>query len=191
MKRQSLETEYVILVDESDAELGLMPKMEAHEKGLLHRAFSVFIFNTGGEMLLQQRAGEKYHSPGLWSNTCCSHPREGEKTIGAAARRLREEMGMECSLVKGFDFVYKAEFGNGLKEHEYDHVFFGTSDVVPEINEAEVQAWKYMDVDLLAEDLKLHPEAYTEWLKIAFERSTTLYRSYEAKKQDKTEPHSL
>ena len=184
--------EEVILVDSEDNELGLKEKSETHRNPVpLHRAFSVFIMNEKDHLLITKRSQHKKTWPGFWSNTCCSHPREGEKTIDAAERRLREEMGMECSLVKGFDFVYKAEFGNGLTEHEYDHVFFGTTDVVPEINQAEVQAWKYMDVNSLAEDLRINPEAYTEWLKIAFERSTTLYKYQGPGKQDKTERQSL
>jgi isopentenyl-diphosphate Delta-isomerase len=169
MKDQFL-NDQVVLVDETDNELGLMPKMEAHEKGLLHRAFSVFLFNSNGEVLLQQRAAAKYHSPGLWSNTCCSHPRPGEAVQQAAARRLYEELGMVSDLYEAFHFVYKSEVDNDLTEHEYDHVYFGTTDAVPEINREEVQDWKYMDLDTLADELKHYPERYTVWLRIVFDR---------------------
>ena len=169
MEEQFLD-EQVVLVDEKDAEIGLMPKQEAHEKGLLHRAFSVFIFNTRGEILLQQRASSKYHSPGLWSNSCCSHPREGEQVSAAAVRRLKEEMGMSCDLRHAFHFIYRAELDNSLIEHELDHVFFGITDTLPQINEQEVHAWKYMAPELLSRDIQNNPENYTAWLKIVFER---------------------
>lgn len=162
--------EYVVLVNEEDAGIGLMPKMEAHEKGSLHRAFSVFIFNTNGDLLLQQRASSKYHSPGLWSNTCCSHPRSGEPVGAAAGRRLWEEMGMRCKLTPAFHFIYRAELDHNLIEHEYDHVFFGITDDAPEVNTGEVQNWTYMQPAALLEEIKLHPEKYTEWLKIIIEK---------------------
>ncbi|MFC3563398.1 isopentenyl-diphosphate Delta-isomerase [Pedobacter jamesrossensis] len=158
--------EEVILVDKNDRPTGQMEKMEAHEKGLLHRAFSVFIFNSKGELLLQQRAVNKYHSGGLWTNTCCSHPRFGEDNEGAAKRRLQEEMGMDCDLTYGFNFTYKAEFADGLIEHELDHVFFGTSDELPTINFNEVESYKYIDLKVLEEDIKTNPDLYTPWLKI-------------------------
>lgn len=158
--------EQVILVDPDDVPKGQMDKMEAHEKGLLHRAFSVFIFNSKRELLLQQRALSKYHSRGLWTNTCCSHPRIGESNIHAAKRRLMEEMGMECELNYLFKFTYKAVFENGLIEHEVDHVFFGMSDQLPIINIEEVEAFKYVDLDTLAQDIALDPAAYTPWLRI-------------------------
>ena len=123
--------EKVILVDKNDNQVGLMPKLEAHEKGLLHRAFSIFIFNSRYELLLQKRASSKYHSGGLWTNTCCSHPREGEDTLDAANRRLDEEMGIKTSLRKVYDFIYKAELDNQLTEHEFDHVFYGVCDSDP------------------------------------------------------------
>ncbi len=162
--------EHVILVNQQDEQIGLMPKLEAHQKGLLHRAFSVFIFNTKGEMLLQKRAAEKYHSPGLWSNACCSHPRMGEKAINGATRRLKEEMGIECQLTAAFNFIYKAEFENGLTEHEFDYVFVGKTDALPNLDKLEVQDWKYMDMDALAADIAGNPDNYTQWLKIAFDR---------------------
>ncbi|MBA4196778.1 MAG: isopentenyl-diphosphate delta-isomerase [Chitinophaga sp.] len=160
--------EYVVLVDENDKALGRMEKMEAHEKGLLHRAFSVFIFNTKGELLLQQRALNKYHSGGLWTNTCCSHPRPEEETINAASRRLYEEMGLKIPLIKIFDFVYKASFNNGLTEYEFDHVFIGYSDEKPDINIAEVENYAYRSIDAIAKIIELVPEFYTEWFLIAF-----------------------
>lgn len=160
----------VVLVNERDVETGFMPKMEAHEKGLLHRAFSVFVFNSKGELLLQQRASTKYHSPALWSNTCCSHPYPGEEVHDAARRRLREEMGFTCSLHKVFDFVYKAQVDRGLTEHEFDHVFFGTTNTYPKINQEEVRDWKYVSLESLEQDIKKFPQDYTEWLKIVFDR---------------------
>lgn len=158
----------VILVDEQDRELGLMEKIEAHEKALLHRAFSVFIFNEAGEMLLQQRAETKYHSGGLWTNACCSHPLPGEAVGDAALRRLQEEMGFTTPLTKAFDFVYKAAFDNGLTEHEFDHVFTGVYEgpIVP--NATEVQAYCYKPVDAIKRDIVSAPQHYTEWFKIAF-----------------------
>ena len=135
--------EKVILVDKTDHQIGEMEKQEAHIKGLLHRAFSIFIFNSKGEVLLQQRAFHKYHSGGLWTNTCCSHPRNGETTIQAANRRLMEEMGMSCVLTEEFSFIYKAKLDNDLYEHELDHVLFGTTDLLPQINKEEVADYKY------------------------------------------------
>lgn len=168
--KDQFSNEQVILVSEEDAELGLMPKLEAHQKGLLHRAFSVFVFNTKGDLLLQQRASSKYHSPGLWSNTCCSHPRPGEQVHAAAARRLQEEMGMVCNLDQAFHFIYRAQVANNLIEHEYDYVFFGTADTVPNINKAEVQSWKYISPEILSGDINQFPENYTAWLKIVFDK---------------------
>lgn len=160
--------EKVILVDENDLQTGLMEKMEAHLSGRLHRAFSVFIFNSSGELLLQQRAIDKYHSGGKWTNTCCSHPRQGEETLAAAKRRLKEEMGLVCELTYGFHFIYKAKLSEGISEHEYDHVFFGISDQSPHPDPAEVASFKYMDMNTLAQDIKANSEIYTEWLKICF-----------------------
>lgn len=162
--------EQVILVDQHDHQIGTMEKIEAHLRGALHRAFSVFIFNSKGELLLQQRALDKYHSAGKWTNTCCSHPRPGESTGDAAHRRLKEEMGMECQLTYGFSFLYEAAFSNNLTEHEYDHVFFGYSDEMPVINPAEVASFQYIDMDVLSADLKKQPGNYTAWLKICFDR---------------------
>ncbi|MCA0932037.1 isopentenyl-diphosphate Delta-isomerase [Lutimonas saemankumensis] len=160
--------EKVILVSETDEQLGLMGKMEAHEKGLLHRAFSVFIFNKDGKLLLQQRALDKYHSPGLWTNTCCSHQREGETNLQAGKRRLLEEMGFSCELKELFSFVYKAPFDNGLTEHELDHVMAGYYDEDPVINAEEVGSFKWMTLEDVRRDMLLNPGAYTEWFKIIF-----------------------
>ena len=165
-----MKEENVILVNEQDEAIGLMPKMEAHEKAVLHRAFSVFVFNAKGELMLQQRALHKYHSPGLWTNTCCSHQREGETNLAAGARRLQEEMGFVVPLKELFSFIYKAPFDNGLTEHELDHVMVGYSEVTPIINEDEVAAWKWMAMDDIATEMKVLPEQYTEWFKIIFDR---------------------
>lgn len=162
--------EKVILVNEQDEKLGLMEKMEAHEKGLLHRAFSVFVLNNKGEIMLQQRALHKYHSGGLWTNTCCSHPRDGESNEDAAHRRLVEEMGFDCPLEKVLDFIYYAELDQGLAEHEFDHVFVGRCETVPNINAEEVAAWKWMAVEDLSLDMEENPHLYTEWFKIIFDR---------------------
>lgn len=158
----------VILVDEKDQEIGQMEKLEAHEKGLLHRAFSIFIFNSLGEILLQKRAKEKYHSGGLWSNTCCSHPRPGESNQAAATRRLREEMGMYTELLPTFSFIYKSELDKGLTEHEFDHVFIGFTDDIPHLNPDEADDYCYISPSLLRIGIKNHPEEYSEWLKICF-----------------------
>ncbi|WP_443943509.1 isopentenyl-diphosphate Delta-isomerase [Pedobacter sp. AW1-32] len=161
--------EQIILVDECDRPQGLMEKMEAHEKGVLHRAFSVFIFNSVGELLLQKRALNKYHSGGLWTNTCCSHPRENENNLDAANRRLNEEMGMSCVLTYGFNFVYKAIFDDGLIEHEFDHVFFGVTDERPNINIEEVEDYAYVSLKKLREDILMKPERFTPWLRICLD----------------------
>jgi isopentenyl-diphosphate delta-isomerase len=162
--------EYVILVDQNDNKVGLMEKMEAHEKGLLHRAFSVFVVNSAGELMMHQRAFEKYHSGGLWTNTCCSHPRDGETTEEAVHRRLQEEMGFDCEVRKMFDFIYKAELDLGMTEHELDHLFIGYYDGLPQINKNEVAAWKWMSIDEVKSDIEAAPQNYTEWFKIVFER---------------------
>ena len=164
--------ERVVLVDENDMELGIMEKMEAHQKGLLHRAFSVFIFNKNGEMLLQQRSLRKYHSGGLWSNACCSHPRQNENPLDAAQRRLKEEMGFETPLVKAFDFIYEANFTNGLSEYEFDHVFVGYYDGKIEINFEEVESYAYRSMEHLENAVKVHPEFFSEWFLIAFPKLT-------------------
>jgi len=165
-----MKEENVILVNESDEPIGVMPKMEAHQKALLHRAFSVFIFNSEGKLMLQQRALHKYHSPGLWTNTCCSHQRLGESNLEAGNRRLFEEMGMKVDLEELFSFIYKAPFDNGLTEHELDHVMIGYSEQSPVINKEEVEDWKWMGMDDIKTDINIQPEAYTAWFKIIFDR---------------------
>lgn len=155
--------DYVILVDENDNETGTMQKMEAHQKALLHRAISVFICNSNGEWLLQKRALQKYHSNGLWTNTSCSHPFPGESNLEAANRRLFEEMGIKAGLTEIFTFIYKEQLDNELTEHELDHVFFGISDVEPEINPDEVEDWKYISFNDLEADVKKNPKNYTVW----------------------------
>lgn len=165
-----MEVEQVILVDPQDRKTGLMEKQLAHQKGVLHRAFSVFIFNNKGELMLQQRALDKYHSPGLWTNTCCSHQRDGESNIEAGKRRLFEEMGFVTELEEKTSFIYKASFDNGLTEHELDHVMVGYYDQDPSINKEEVADWKWVDMDELKKDMTQNPHNYTEWFKIIFEK---------------------
>jgi len=162
--------EQVILVNENDEQIGLMPKMEAHEKAVLHRAFSVFIFNEKNQLMLQQRAANKYHSPMLWTNTCCSHQRNGETNIEAGKRRLQEEMGFVCELEEKTSFIYKAPFDNGLTEHELDHVMVGYYNENPIINRVEVENFKYMTVEEVKQDMGVNPEIYTAWFKIIFEK---------------------
>jgi isopentenyl-diphosphate delta-isomerase len=161
--------ESVILVNQNDEQIGLMPKLEAHEKALLHRAFSVFILNSKNEIMLQQRAHQKYHSPLLWTNTCCSHQREGETNIEAGSRRLFEEMGFETELKELFHFIYKAPFDNGLTEHELDHVMIGYYNDNPAINPDEVEDWKWMKIEEIKEDIEKQPKIYTVWFKIIFD----------------------
>ncbi|MEN9968988.1 MAG: hypothetical protein RIR94_1175 [Bacteroidota bacterium] len=162
--------EYVVLVDEQDQEIGQMEKMEAHRLGLLHRAFSILLFNSKGELLLQQRAAHKYHSPLLWTNTCCSHQRPGETTLMAAERRLREEMGLSAPLQSAFNFLYKANLDQGLSEHELDHVVFGYTNQDPIINPEEVQAFQWITIDQLSQQLKNNPQTLTVWFQILLEQ---------------------
>lgn len=169
-KEFDLKEEHVILVNESDEQIGTMPKMEAHEKAALHRAFSVFIMNEKGETMLQQRAAHKYHSPLLWTNTCCSHQRLGESNIDAGERRLQEEMGFTSKLRELFSFIYKAPFDNGLTEHELDHVMMGNYNEEPVLNADEVADWKWMRPEAIKDDISENPEKYTAWFKIIFER---------------------
>lgn len=165
-----MEEEKVILVDENDQKIGLMPKMEAHEKGLLHRAFSVFVFNSKNELMLQQRALHKYHTPGLWANTCCSHQRDGESSIDAGKRRLSEEMGFTTDLKETTTFIYKAPFDNGLTEHELDHILIGKYEGEPSINPDEVADWKWMSLEEVKNDIQANPDIYTAWFKIIFDK---------------------
>ncbi|POS02167.1 isopentenyl-diphosphate delta-isomerase [Flavobacterium croceum DSM 17960] len=164
-----MKEEQVILVTPQDEPIGLMNKIEAHEKALLHRAFSVFVLNAKGEVMLQQRAHHKYHSPLLWTNTCCSHQRAGETNIEAGKRRLQEEMGFETDLKELFHFIYKAPFDNGLTEHELDHVMIGYYNDEPEINTDEVESWKWMSIEDIKQDMKAQPDIYTVWFKIIFD----------------------
>ena len=165
-----MEEERVILVSVKDEKIGLMPKQEAHEKGVLHRAFSVFIFNKNNELMLQQRALHKYHSPGLWTNTCCSHQRDGESSLEAGKRRLFEEMGFTTDLKETTSFIYKAPFDNGLTEHELDHILVGNFEEAPNINKEEVASWKWMDLEEVKKDIEINPEIYTAWFKIIFDK---------------------
>jgi isopentenyl-diphosphate delta-isomerase len=163
-----MQIEEVILVDEADRPTGRLEKMEAHRKALLHRAFSVFIFNRKGEMLLQRRSLQKYHSAGLWTNACCSHPRPGEDTRTAAMRRLGEELGFTTGLEKRFDFIYRSEFDNGLTEFEFDHVFTGVWDLPVIPNEEEVCDHCFRSMDEIRASLAAHPGQYTSWFHLAF-----------------------
>lgn len=162
--------EQVVLVDVHDNPIGLMPKMEAHQRAVLHRAFSVFVLNDQNELMLQQRALHKYHSPGLWTNTCCSHQRSGESNVQAGRRRLREEMGFTTELTELTSFIYKAPFDNGLTEHELDHIMLGRYNGSPTINPEEVADWKWMPIEDVKNDVDIHPERYTVWFVIIFER---------------------
>ena len=161
---------HVVLVDENDTAIGTMPKMEAHEVGRLHRAFSVFVFNDRYELLMQKRAHQKYHSGGLWTNTCCSHPPLDQEVKLSAAHRLQEEMGFSCELQACFGFVYRAEMENGLIEHEYDHVFTGTFNGEPHPDPDEVSEWKYVSVPFLLDDIEKNPHLYTTWFCMSFPR---------------------
>jgi isopentenyl-diphosphate Delta-isomerase len=162
--------EYVILVDPDDRAIGKMEKMQAHREGVRHRAFSIFIFHPNGDLLLQKRALSKYHSAGLWTNTCCSHPRPGEHTANAAKRRLQEEMGMSCDLEDLFSFTYRSEFDDGLVEYEIDHVFVGYSDMGPQINPTEVEDSKFVSPATIQEAMLTTPELYTTWFRLSFDR---------------------
>ena len=169
-----MDEEWVILVDEQDRELGRMEKLQAHREGKLHRAISVFIYNRQGELLLQQRASDKYHSAGLWSNTCCSHPRPGENTLAAAERRLKEEMGWHCKLEHRYEFIYKASLDQDLVEHEYDHVFVGINDARPQLNSAEVMAYRWISPETLLQELQEEPGKFTYWFRALAGKSELL-----------------
>lgn len=161
--------EKIILVDRDDLELGSIEKMEAHVKGMIHRAFSIFIFNEKGEMMIQKRASHKYHSGGLWTNTCCSHPNWGETLEDAVNRRLQEEMGFGCELKEVKSFLYYAELDNNLIEHELDHIFIGNYDREPVINKSEVEDWKWVNIKDLKKEILEEPEKFTYWFKFAME----------------------
>lgn len=169
--------ELLILVDENDTPIGAKEKMAVHREGLLHRAFSVFIFNTQHQLLLQQRSANKYHSPGVWTNTCCSHPNYHEDLQTAVSRRLEQEMGMQCNTKFAFSFVYKVAFENGLTEHEYDHVYLGISDDIPVPDSTEVSQWKYMDLPTLQLDIKNNPGNYSEWMKLCLPRMIKFFNN--------------
>lgn len=165
-----MEEPHVILVNEKDQVLGSMPKMEAHLKGELHRAISVFIFDTDGNWLMQRRAAHKYHSASLWTNTCCSHPFPNETSLDAANRRLMEEMGLDCELNFAFKFLYRAELDSDLIEHELDHVFIGFTNQVPLPDPEEVSEWRIASFFEIDQDIELHPEKYTEWFKLLYKK---------------------
>ncbi len=156
----------VILVDKNDIEIGVCEKLEAHQKGLLHRAFSILLFNNKNELLIQQRAKHKYHSPGLWTNTCCSHPLPNEDTHKAALRRLKEEMGITAEIELSYKFTYKTVFNNGLTEHEIDHIFIGQFSGQPQINKDEVKAYSYVSISDIKKGIRENPENYTSWFKL-------------------------
>ena len=162
--------EFVILVDENDNDIGVMEKLQAHQEGKLHRAFSIFIFNDKNEMLMQQRSLSKYHSAGLWANSCCSHPRPNETIKDAANRRLYEEMGMSCDLTIKTNFIYKSQFDNGLTEHELDYVLVGYSNQEPIINKDEVEHYKWQSISLIKEDIAANPNHFSFWFKLALEK---------------------
>ncbi len=165
-----MQEQLMVLVNEQDEPIGLMPKMQAHQLGVLHRAFSIFLFNTKGEMLLQQRAIDKYHSPSLWTNACCSHPYPAEDIITAGNRRLKEELGIATTIKKAFTFIYKADMGNGLVEHEYDHVFIGEYNSTFNLNSIEVAAVRYASFETIDKELEMDNTTYTAWFKIVYDR---------------------
>ena len=166
MNEHQATNDRVILVDKDDNEVGAMSKLEAHREARLHRAFSVFVCNSRNELLLQKRALDKYHSGGLWTNTCCSHPSPGETVLDAARRRLRQEMGFDCPLREIFTFLYQVDFSNGLTEHELDHVLIGTHEGDPAPNPQEVEAWKWVPLQELRQDISQNPGRYSYWLRI-------------------------
>jgi len=166
----------LVLVDQDDHEVGVAEKLAVHVDGTLHRAFSIYLFNTNGETLLTRRALGKYHSGGLWTNTCCSHPRPGETTENAARRRLREETGIDCELRYGFQFIYHAVLDGGLTEHELDHVFVGAHDGAPALDPNESDAYRWVGEQRLAQDIAAHPERYSVWMALSFERAFACHR---------------
>lgn len=165
--------EEVILVDQFDNQIGTMEKLKAHEEGKLHRAFSIFIFNSQGQLLLHKRAKDKYHSASLWTNTCCSHPRPGESVKEAAKRRIKEEMGFDCEVKPLYEFIYFQPLENGLSEHELDHVLIGNYDKNPIVNKAEVDDWKYVSLNTIDLELTKNPENYTAWFKLIYPKIKT------------------
>jgi isopentenyl-diphosphate delta-isomerase len=176
-----MQEDHVILVDENNRAVGTMPKMEAHERGYLHRAFSIFVFNNRRELLLQRRAPGKYHSPLLWSNTCCSHPLPEETTDSATNRRLQEEMGLDCMLEHALDFTYRAHVGGGLIEHEYDQVFIGITNDIPAPAPLEADAWRYVSMAQIEMELANENAAYTFWFKLVYNQVWDHMQGYWAK----------
>ncbi len=174
----------IILVDKNDKQIGAEEKIKVHREGKLHRAFSIFIFSSDGKMLLQERAKTKYHSGGLWTNACCSHPRTGEKLEESVHRRLKEEMGFDCDLKKIGEFIYNVKVGE-LTEYEYDHVFIGKYDSAVIPNPEEADAFKWIDIDELKKDMKRHPELYTEWFKILFSEFLSAFERFAKEKNKK------
>ncbi len=170
LSKMTTHEDQLILVDESDTEIGIMGKLETHEKGLLHRAFSIVVTNEKGELMLQKRTVTKYHSGGLWTNTCCGHPRDGEEVLHAAHRRLGEEMGFDCELRQATQFIYKVDLDKGLTEHEFLHVFIGKYQTVPVLNPEEADDWKWMSFENIEADIKENPDSYTFWFKILFSK---------------------
>lgn len=168
-----MEEPNVILVDENDNQIGVTGKIEAHRNALLHRAVSVFIISSNGDWILQRRAFDKYHSNGLWTNTCCTHPSPGESNLGSAKRRLKEEMGMDCNLMEIFTFTYKEKLDNELTEYEVDHVFFGICDTEPIPDTSEVEEWKVVSYKNLEQDIMINPSNYTCWFKEIYEKVNT------------------
>lgn len=165
-------SEQLVLVDNNDTAIGAMDKLQAHKEGRLHRAFSIFVFNSANELLLQKRHQDKYHSGGLWANTCCSHPRPNESLQAATHRRLQEEMGFDCDLRPGFSFIYKIKFDNGLIENEYDHVFIGHYDDDPEPNPMEVESWQWLSLPALQQQIRQQPDNYAHWLQLVADKIT-------------------
>lgn len=163
-------TEQIVLVDDNDTAIGVMEKLQAHREGRLHRAFSIFVFNSAGELLLQKRHSGKYHSAGLWANTCCSHPRPGESLKAATHRRLQEEMGFDCEMSPGFSFIYKVPFDNGLVENEYDHVYIGHYDSDPVPHPLEVEDWRWVSLPVLQQQIHDEPEHYVHWLQLIIDK---------------------
>ncbi|MCV9878223.1 isopentenyl-diphosphate Delta-isomerase [Brenneria izbisi] len=169
----------VILVDEADQPTGVMEKQEAHEKGLLHRAITVYVFNSRQQLLLQQRAIDKYHSGGLWSNTCCSHPAPGEKASQAAHRRLYQEMGLRCPLIPMFTLTYRLALENGLTEHEIGHVYFGVTDDIPQVSPEEVADYRYLSLEQITHDMETSPERFTAWFRLTFSRIPAYWKQFQ------------
>jgi len=167
--------ERVILVDAKNRKLGTMEKLQAHREGILHRAFSIFIFNKKGEMLVHKRAQGKYHCGGLWTNACCSHPRPDETMEEGLSRKLKQEMGFDTELAKAFDFTYRAELENGLIEYEFDEVFIGHYDATIQPNPQEVEEWKYADMDILRKEIRKNPELFTPWFRMLFDPVIRFY----------------